>query len=125
MKNTAFIGIGSNREPEKNVGKAREILTARFPGIRFSEAVYTEPVGCRNPALFLNQVALVHTDLSQAACSELLKRTEREIGRQPEDKALERIPIDLDLLQWNTSVLKPDDLKRPDIARAMCYFLPR
>lgn len=120
MTNTVFIGIGSNREPEKNVEKAREMLAAYFPGIRFSDAVYTEPAGCcRNPALFLNQVAVAETDIPQETCTEILKRMEREIGRMPEDKALERIKIDLDLLQWNASVLKPGDLKRPDIARAM------
>lgn len=122
MTNTAFIGIGSNWEPEKNVEKAREMLAARFPRIRFSEAVYTEPAGCRNPALFLNQAAFVQTDIPQETCTEILKRMEREIGRTPEDKALEKIKIDLDLLQWNASVLKPDDLKRPDMARALRYL---
>lgn len=122
MANTALIGIGSNWEPEINVEKAREMLTARFPGVRFSEAVYTEPVGCRNPALFLNQTALVHIDIPQAAFTEILKRIEREIGRTPEDKAREKIKIDLDLLQWNASVLKPGDLKRPDITRAIRYL---
>lgn len=92
--------------------RAAEMLRARFVFVRFSRPVYTEPVGCLSPDLFLNQVALLYSDESAERIKESLKEMERRLGRKPEDKARGRVPIDIDLLRWNDRVLKADDLAR-------------
>ena len=61
MLNRVIIGLGSNLDKEKNMAAAVRLLEDCFVSIRFSAAVYTEPVGMNNPALFLNRVAVAFT----------------------------------------------------------------
>ncbi len=109
----AVLCLGSNRDRERNVRRAAEVLRGRFPAIRLSTPVYTEPVGCPSAERFLNQVAVLYTDWGREAFAAFLKRVEADLGRCPADKAAGRVPIDIDLLQWNDQILKADDLRRP------------
>lgn len=43
---------------------AASLLRAYFGSIRFSEAIYTEPIGLPDSGLFLNQVAVAGTNAS-------------------------------------------------------------
>ena len=96
--------MGSNSDCEANLKSAAGLLRTYFSSIRFSEAVYTEPVGLPGSGLFLNQVAVAGTDASQ--------NMEKQLGRTPDSKQKGRIPIDIDLLLWNGVVLKPADWEK-------------
>jgi 2-amino-4-hydroxy-6-hydroxymethyldihydropteridine diphosphokinase len=99
---------------------AARLLKNMLSPISFSVAVETEPdgnlAGCPH---FLNQVVIACSPLSMENLSACLKQMEKEIGRRPEDKSRGLIPIDIDLLQWNDTILKPDDLKRDYIQSAL------
>lgn len=98
--------LGSNTDAERNLGKARIMLTALLPDICWEEARWTEPVDFPNPALFLNQIASFGTRMS---CEELrlhFKEIERQCGRLPEDKGQGIVRIDIDLLTYGEQVLK-------------------
>lgn len=110
--NRAYLSIGSNRDKEENMKRAEAMLRARFAYIRFSTVMETEPIGCPGAECYLNQVALCCCDESLGEVQAALKRMEREIGRLPSDKATGRMPIDIDLIQWNDRPLKPADLQR-------------
>ena len=43
----------------------------------------------------------------------LFKQIEQQSGRTPESKNNGIIPLDIDLLQWNDTILKPEDFRRP------------
>lgn len=58
MWNNVILCLGSNTDCEANLKSAASLLRAYFGSIRFSEAIYTEPVGLPIPGLFLNQVAV-------------------------------------------------------------------
>lgn len=93
--------------------RAVELLSQVFDTIRFSERLETEPYGSlTGSASFLNQVAIAYTSLTAEEVLICLKTMEKEIGRVPEDKSRASIPIDIDLLQWNDTLLKPEDLQR-------------
>lgn len=111
-RNRAILCVGSNLDKEKNMERAVERLRAHFISIRFAEPVYTESFDCLVPTTFLNQVAIVYSSESTEEIRSRLKEIERSLGRRPEDKALGRVPIDIDLLCWNDEILKPDDLRR-------------
>lgn len=98
--------LGSNTEAEKNVAKARVLLTALLPDIRWNEARWTEPVDFPNPALFLNQLATFSTSLSCDEVRHRFKEIERQCGRQPEDKAQGIVRMDIDLLTYGEDTLK-------------------
>lgn len=119
MLNKVIVGLGSNQDKEKNMAHAVKLLRDYFVSIRFSGAVYTEPVNVLNPSLFLNQVAVAFTEEEPNDIIKYFKSVEKQLGRMPEDKLKESIPIDIDLLQWNDRVLKPLDLQRSYIQSAL------
>lgn len=92
--------------------RAEEMLRARFLHIRFSRRVYTDPVDCAWTDPFMNQVAIVYSEKDAEGIRDILKEIEHALGREPSDKHEGRVPIDIDLLQWNGQVLKPSDLGR-------------
>lgn len=116
---TCLVCLGSNYHREENFQLAHQRLLSLFPGICFSEAQETEPMGLQNPALFKNQVGRFHTDRVMNQVIEKLKAIEHEAGRRPEDKAIERVCLDIDLLSYGDCVLKPVDLKRDYIVKGL------
>ena len=110
--NKVILSLGSNRNQEMNIRMAGELIRQYFVSTFFSEAVYTEPIGLPAEAPFLNQVVIAFTSERPETLYAALKQMELQLGRTREEKAHHIIRIDIDLLQWNEQVLKPDDLKR-------------
>lgn len=123
QRNRAILCLGSNRDAAENRARAADMLRARFRSVRFSPAVYTRPVGCPSEAPFLNQVAILTCEEEPNDLRCALKAIERAIGRCPEDKSNGSVPIDIDLLQWNDRVLKPDDLRRDYVIEGLRSLL--
>ena len=110
--NHAYLCIGSNRDKAVNMKRAEAMLRAYFATIRFSPLMETQAIGCPDAERYLNQVAVCGCEEPLGEVQAALKRMEWEIGRRPTDKVSGRMPIDIDLLQWNDEVLKPADLQR-------------
>lgn len=112
MRNNVILCLGSNTDCEVNLKSAVGLLRGYFGTIRFSEAAYTEPVGLPGSGLFLNQVAVAGTEASQEEVERALKDMEKRLGRMPDSKQKGQIPIDIDLLFWNGTILKPADWEK-------------
>ena len=112
MRNNVILCLGSNTDCEANLKSAVGLLRGYFGTIRFSEAAYTEPVGLPGSGLFLNQVAVAGTEASQEEVKRALKDMEKRLGRMPDSKQKGQIPIDIDLLLWNGTILKPADWEK-------------
>lgn len=123
--NQIIIALGSNTNPRQNMERASSAIELLLPDIRWSEAVYTAPEACSNPALFLNRVGIAHTSLPVADLIRHFKQIERALGRVPENKHQGIIPMDIDLLQWNSELLKPDDLQRSYIKAGISQLSER
>lgn len=112
MRNNVILCLGSNTDCEANLKSAVGLLRGYFGTIRFSEAAYTEPVGLPGSGVFLNQVAVAGTEASQEEVERALKDMEKRLGRMPDSKQKGQIPIDIDLLFWNGTILKPADWEK-------------
>ncbi len=112
LGNRIIIALGSNTNPKQNMEAACGAVELLLPAIRWSDAVYTAPEACVNPSFFLNRVGIAYTSLSATELIRHFKQIERALGRVSESKHLGIIPMDIDLLQWNDDLLKPDDLQR-------------
>ena len=119
-RNRVLLCLGSNWDKEKNMERAAEMLRAHFVFIQFSQPVYTEPIDCPLSTTFLNRV---YSEESPARIKDVLKDIECCIGRKPEDKSCGRVPIDIDLLQWNDQILKAEDLTREYVLDGICSLL--
>lgn len=117
--NRAYLCIGSNRDKEINMKRAEALLRAHFASIRFSPLMETEAIGYPEAEHYLNQVALCYCEESLGEVQAALKRMEWEIGRRPTDKASGRMPVDIDLIQWNDQPIKPADLQRPYVKEGL------
>lgn len=98
---------------------ARRRLSELFPDIRFSSEVETAPLFFHRQDLFSNQVARFVSNLQADEVVACLKSIEREAGRTPGDKSLEIVRLDIDLLQCDSVVHKPEDLKRDYIRKGL------
>lgn len=68
-------------------------------------------------APYLNAVAVASTDMSPDAVIATLKQWELNCGRTPSSKSSGIIPMDLDLITWNGTILRPKEFNRAYFSR--------
>lgn len=111
--NRVILSLGSNLDSDMNIECADMELQAHFVSIYFSEPVYTNPIGgSEDTPPFLNQIAIGYTTEDPENLRDLFKEIEQLLGRNAQDDEELRIPIDIDLLQWNNQNFKPEDMRR-------------
>lgn len=132
--NLAYVALGSNIEPEKNLPAAVEQLQEFGLIQAVSQVWQTEPVGDSDQADFLNAAVLLVTDLSaedviDRAIPQIECRLERV--RDPLNKNGPRT-IDLDLVLFNSECRQigrhqlpdPDILTRLFVASPLAELTP-
>lgn len=60
---------------------------------------------------FLNQLVVAETDKESTEVRRMLKAMERELGRTEHSKSEGIIPIDIDLLEWDSEVIHSEIIK--------------
>lgn len=111
MKSKLTIALGSNYEQLGNMEKAKHKLRSVFPDIRFSSALWTEPIGIQSDR-FVNMLAMAHSDLEREKVEMELKRIERKCGRCAEEKEKGIIRMDLDLMAYGDEKFHLKDWSR-------------
>lgn len=111
--------IGSNEHRHANLAFARRRLAEAFPGIRFSREVDTEPLRLARRAIFANQVARFESALGRTEVVDCLKMLEREAGSTQEERQIEIIRLDIDLLACDGEIYKKEDWKRAYVRKGM------
>ena len=102
---------------------ARSELRKRFPDVSFSPELTTEPLGMKHStAPFINQLARFASEDSSSEVQQQLKQIEQGVGRCPEEKALEIIRLDLDLLMADDYPLRSADLQRSFVKQLLDLF---
>ena len=119
MKSKLMMALGSNYEQLENMEKAKSKLRSMFPDIRFSSALWTEPIGIPSDDRFVNMLAVAHTDLEREQVEMELKRIERECGRCAEEKEKCIIRMDIDLMSYDGEKFHPKDWARDYIITLM------
>lgn len=116
----AFISVGSNLEPERNIVAALERLRDKTHVAGCSTFYRTEPVGRPDQMPFINGVWRIDTSLRPALVrDELLRPIEEELGRRRCADRFAPRTIDLDLVLYNDHVRKDEAvcLPHPDLVR--------
>jgi len=116
----AYLSLGSNIEPEKNLRMAITALRARFGDVRVSPVYRTRAVGFVGPD-FLNAIAVVQSDVNPFALHKWLHRLEEAQGRDRRDAAYSNRPLDVDIIYFGDLVLDgPGEfqLPRPELRHA-------
>jgi dihydroneopterin aldolase/2-amino-4-hydroxy-6-hydroxymethyldihydropteridine diphosphokinase len=111
----AFVSVGSNIEPEKNVRSALQRLGEQVTLRAVSTVYLTEPIGPAGQPPYYNCVVDVETDLTPLGLKQkVLRGIETALGRtRTADKYAPRT-IDLDLILYGEVVMTTDELVLPD-----------
>lgn len=109
-----YLGLGSNLgDRYANLRSAVEQLTAPdLRLLRLSGLYETEPIGLRDQAWFLNQVAEFETDLMPLQLLRRAQKVERALGRRRTVRNGPRT-LDVDILLFGSAVVDCDDLTVP------------
>ena len=112
----AYIGVGSNVEPEAHIVRALDILDRHVRIVAVSSFYRTEPIGPPGQPPFVNGVIRIITSiLPRALKFDILRAVEAELGRvRPVANRYLPRPIDLDLLLYGGLVVREADLTLPD-----------
>jgi len=100
MSHRAYISIGSNIQPEKNVRLAVNVLRDIFGGLEISPVYESEAVGFDGDN-FYNLVVAVATDMNVGEVNQCLHDIEDRYGRERNGHRFSSRSIDLDLLLYD------------------------
>ncbi len=113
----AYIGVGSNIDPERNVRVAVRSLARCGRIVGVSTFYHTDPVGHPSDPPFINGVVGVDTQLgARELKATMLRGIEHELGRRRGPDANAPRTIDLDLLLYGGVPLDPDVEDRAFVA---------
>lgn len=123
-KSIAFIAVGANIEPEKNICAALAALQKKACVVASSTFYRTEPIGGRNQPKYINGVWRIGTDVSPVTIrNAFLRPIESQLGRCRTGDRLAPRTIDLDLVLYNDLAVNDAELElpHPDVARPFVY----
>lgn len=120
---TCYLTLGSNWDAASHMSMARQLLEQHeqvFNHLQFSPLMQTQAVGqVYTGTQFLNQVVRFTTSLSATEVTHRLKETEVRMGRKASDKQQGKVIIDIDLIVFDSLILKPADYARPYFTEGM------
>lgn len=121
---TAYVGLGSNVEPEKNLPRAIRVLAEKTDLVVVSSVWLAPAVG--NPAPdFLNAAAKIRTPLSANELKEkILRPMEAQLGRQRGPDKFAPRPIDLDIVIFDEECLDADLWELAHLAVPLAAIYP-
>jgi 2-amino-4-hydroxy-6-hydroxymethyldihydropteridine diphosphokinase len=113
-----YVAVGSNVEPERNLGLATRELRREFPDVRFSPWYRNRAVGFEG-ADFINLVAGFTTELSIEDVIARLHAIESLCGRPRDAPRWAPRSMDLDILLYGDMICDEPRLKlpRPDLVK--------
>ena len=94
-----LISLASNENQEARLADAREQLTQLLTEVHFTSAIWTEPVNTSRKTPYLNQLCKGTTAFGVNLLCEVLKETEKRLGRIHNEDGI--VAIDLDLLLYD------------------------
>jgi 2-amino-4-hydroxy-6-hydroxymethyldihydropteridine diphosphokinase len=119
----AYVGIGSNVEPERHIVMAVQELRGRFGALALSPLYKNQAVGFRGDD-FLNGVIGLDTGLDVPNLKAALDEVELACGRERGAARFAPRTLDLDLLLYGQEVDAAAKLPRGDILRYAFVLKP-
>ncbi len=112
MPHPIYLGLGSNKDPERHLRAAIEALRTTFGEISLSPIYRSSAVGFEGED-FLNAVALVHTDWGVGEIKDYLTQLEDQHGRDRDQPKFSDRVLDIDLLLYDDWMGEFDGLVLP------------
>jgi 2-amino-4-hydroxy-6-hydroxymethyldihydropteridine diphosphokinase len=134
MPNFAYLSLGSNIEPEKNLQAAVQRLARTGGTIRAASSVWeTAPVGYIEQPNYLNAALILETDFSaEGLRGDVIEAIEQSLHRTRTENPNAPRTIDIDIILFNDEVFTfgkrqvphPDILTRAFVAVPLAEIAP-
>lgn len=123
---TAYIGIGSNIDPEKHIPMALERLQQQLTVVGISSFYKLPAMGtAEGQSDFINGMIVVETSLTAKQLKySVLREIEYELGRNKEQPKYSAREMDLDLILFGDEVIPELNVPEPEIKTRPYVFLP-
>ncbi len=121
--NVAYLGVGSNLEPQLHCQRAIHALSQIGGTLRLSNAYHSQAVGFEGPS-FINLVVEISTELSLTELADKCRDIENQLGRQRSAQKFQSRTIDIDILLFNQQVSQSPQLPRDDITKFAFVLKP-
>ena len=111
-----YLGLGSNIEPERNLGLAIRELRDKYGDLEISAVYRSAAVGFEGDD-FLNLVVGLRSDDEPLEICDEIERLHNLVGRERGSEKWAARPLDIDLLLYNDDVIdeRPVRVPRSDI----------
>lgn len=109
---TIYLGLGSNIDPEKNLGLAVRELRHHYGEIDVSAVYRSKAVGFEG-ADFLNLVVRLRSDETALEICDQIERLHNLSGRVRSGEKWVSRPLDIDLLLYNDCVIDEPPVRVP------------
>lgn len=122
LANRYLLLLGSNQHSQRKLDLANAALRRAFAGLDLSSRQTSPAREGGEVADYINQAALIRSDLDPAALKQRLRSIEKVLGRVRPNPNPGECPIDIDLiarLDPKTVAIAPEDLEDP-VARGLC-----
>lgn len=116
------IALGSNVNQVENISIAKILLEKTFENMVFGRETWTDPIGLPESDRFLNVIGVGYTCVGRPLVEMALKSIERKCGRRKSLSSRGIIPVDLDLLLFDTERYHADDWQRPYMKMLLHQF---
>jgi 2-amino-4-hydroxy-6-hydroxymethyldihydropteridine diphosphokinase len=111
----AFIGIGSNVDPAKNVRAAIRSLAQQTRLVGISMVYCTDALDCPEQSPYYNCVVAIETEVPPAEVKHgILHPIENSLGRKRTGDRYAPRTIDLDLIVYGDLAMDEEGIKLPD-----------
>jgi len=101
----AYLSLGSNIEPEKNLRAAIVDLRARFGAVVLSSLYRCPAIGFNGPD-FLNMAAVIETTISPVELNSWLHALEDRHGRRRDQPRFASRTLDIDIVLYDDLILR-------------------
>jgi 2-amino-4-hydroxy-6-hydroxymethyldihydropteridine diphosphokinase len=131
--NLAYLMLGSNIDPERNLPAAVRLLAGYGRVLAVSRAWESKPLGFSEQPNFINAALLLETSLEAGALRDgPIAEIETTLGRVRTANKCAPRPIDIDLMLYNCEVLDlarrqipdPEIYQRPFVALGLAEIAP-
>lgn len=120
----AFVAVGSNIEPERNVRRALSLLCREVTVVGISTVYLTEAIDRPDSPRYYNCVVEIEAGMGPSALkSEVLRRIEDSCGRKRSGDRYADRTMDLDLILYDDLAVRTVDQVLPDPDIAVRPFL--
>ena len=110
----AYLGLGSNLQPEKNLQLGVRELGVRFSLLKVSSVFRNTAVGFEGDD-FLNAAACVETEMSPSELCRELEEIHALSGRRRGTDAFVSRTLDIDLLLYGDEIIESPQVPRSDV----------